>query len=221
MIRVCDEVGGDGDPCRRPHRERSRCPSRPVPGSRLGRLCRTSSPTSSSPCPTRQAERRDVGRFEPAVLAAPPVRGERDLPGQRGDEVGEDDGPSRRQRHVRPRRPSRPREVGGMAGRRPDFEHQCAAAQVQPAHRDRRDRGVGHLHGVVIGIYEPRVAANGPNGYGSTRTAVMCQTGPKRRVCRRVGRDGGHPRAGQRRCRSSRPLWRQCHVPSRCPSRPP
>jgi hypothetical protein len=32
-------------------------------------LWRPSSPTSSSPCPTRLAERRDVGHFEPAVLA--------------------------------------------------------------------------------------------------------------------------------------------------------
>jgi hypothetical protein len=42
----------------------------------------------------------------------------------------------------------------------------------RPVHRGRRGHGDGHLPvGACTGIYESRVAAHGPNGGGSTRTA--------------------------------------------------
>jgi hypothetical protein len=68
--------------------------------------------------------------------------------------------------------------------------------RVRPVHRDRRGHGVGHLHGrpgACTGIYEPRVAAHGPNG-GSTQTAPCTRLGPSAARAGVCGGNGGHPR---------------------------
>jgi hypothetical protein len=96
-----------------------------------------------------------------------------------------------------PRRPSRPPRWGTCTGPT-GTSGTKQRLRVRPVHRDQRGHGAGHPHGrpgACTGICEPRVAAHGPNGGRSTRTAPCTRLSPSAACAGVCGGDGGHPQA--------------------------